>query len=83
VLSGHECALVAGADAIVVRNTSHKAIWETLTRSHTSSHSDIPVLIDPVGDHAQAIPLDDVRVPASFHFYLQTARRSGAACSRA
>jgi hypothetical protein len=82
VLSGHECALVAGADAIVVRNTSHKAIWETLARSHTSSHSDIPVVIDPVGDHTQAIPLDDVRVPAFFHFSLQTAR-SGAACSRA
>jgi hypothetical protein len=83
VLSGHECALVAGADAIVIRNTSHKPIWETLTRSHTSSHADIPVVIDPVGDHTQATPLDDVRVPALFHFYLQTTRRSGAACSRA
>ena len=82
VVSGHECALVTGADAIVVRNASPKPIWKTLKRNHTCSHPDIPVLIDPLGDHSRAMTIDDVRVPAFLHFHLQTASRSGTPDSR-
>jgi hypothetical protein len=30
------------------------------------------VIVDSTGDHEQTTPLEDIRVPALFHFYLQT-----------
>jgi hypothetical protein len=72
VLNGRECPLVACADAIVVGNRPGDPTWETLTRSHSDTHPDIPVIVDPTGDHTQVTPLEDIRVPALFHFYLQT-----------
>jgi hypothetical protein len=63
---------VSGRDVHVVRNRPGDATWETLTRSHSATHPNIPVIVDSTGDHEQTTPLEDIRVPALFHFYLQT-----------
>jgi hypothetical protein len=74
VLSGQECALVAGADTIVVRNAPDDPRWRCMLESHSATHPDIPVVVEHGGDGPQAVTLDDVRVPAFFHFYVQTRR---------
>jgi hypothetical protein len=78
VLNGRECALVACADAIVVRTRPGDPTWETLARSHSASHPDIPVIVESSGDDAQASTLEDIRVPALIHFYLQTSAGASA-----
>ena len=72
VLNGRECALVADADAIVVRDRPGDLAWERLEHSHSAKHTDIPVVIEPASDSAQAMQLESVRVPAFMHFYLRT-----------
>jgi hypothetical protein len=72
VLNGRECELAACADAIVVRGRPGDPAWETLTRNHVSSHPDIPVVVETTSGQPQSAALEDVRVPAFFHFYIRT-----------
>jgi len=74
VLTGGECALVADADAIVVRKPPDDPTWDRLTRSHSATHPDIPVIVEAAGDRARGTELVAVRVPAFMHFYLRTSR---------
>jgi hypothetical protein len=73
VLSGEECALVARADAIVVRNAPAGTDWDEVVANHSASHPDIPVVIDRTDAGSSSVTVDDVRVPAFFHFYMRTA----------
>jgi hypothetical protein len=76
-LSGQECPLVARADAIVVRAApDDDPRWDSLLQSHLSSHPDIAVVIQRGGDDPQPETIDEVRIPAFFHFYVSTARGS-------
>jgi len=74
VLNGRECELAACADAIVVRGRAGDPTWETLTKRHASSHPDIPVVVETSREQPQSTALEDVRVPAFFHFYIRTRR---------
>jgi hypothetical protein len=76
LLLGHDCPLVAMADAIVVRDAPNDPSWDRVVESHALSHPDIPVVIERSGNDPLAVTVDDVRLPAFFHFYLQAARRS-------
>ena len=73
-LTGGECALVAEADAIVVRKRPDDPAWDRLTRSHSATHPDIPVIVEPAGDQSRDTRLDVVRLPAFMHFYLRPSR---------
>ena len=72
VLNGGECALVADADAIVVRERPGDPAWVRLERSHSAMHADIPVVLEPASDGLHTMQLESVRVPAFMHFYLRT-----------
>jgi hypothetical protein len=76
VLNGRECQLVACADAIVVRSQPGDQDWETLTRSHSVIHPDVPVVVESTGGQPQPAALEDIRLPASFHFYVRTTPRT-------
>jgi hypothetical protein len=76
MLSGHECELAARADAIVVRNAQDDPRWECVLRGHSSSHPDIPVIVEGASDDPHTTTIDEVTIPAFIHFYLSTSRRS-------
>jgi hypothetical protein len=77
VLNGRECGLVACADTIVVRSRPGDRNWEMLTRNHSSSHPDIPVVVETSGRQPPSDALENVRVPAFVHFYLRTSPEAG------
>ena len=62
VLNGRECGLVACADTIVVRSRPGDRNWEMLTRNHSSSHPDIPVVVETSGRQPPSDALENVRV---------------------
>jgi hypothetical protein len=72
VLNGRECELAACADAIVVRGRPGDPAWDMLTKSHARSHPDIPVAVETTSGQPPPGALEDVRVPAFFHFYVRT-----------
>jgi hypothetical protein len=71
-LSGRRCPLAGAADVIVVRSLAGDRRWADMTSAHTRLHPDVTVVLD---DRAMTT-LDDVRIPGSIHFHLQTLPKS-------